>query len=104
MSNATNNYEKRTDSIPMYKAGDPELVKKEIAELRELEKKGGWAKTKWYFSKSGPGWMQSAMTLGGGSAMASLFSGAFLGYQLLWVQPIAMLIGITMLSALAHSG
>ena len=47
MSNATNNYEKRTDSIPMYKAGDPELVKKEIAELRELEKKGGWAKTKW---------------------------------------------------------
>ena len=61
-----------------------------------------WARIKWYFSKSGPGWMQSAMTLGGGSAMASLFSGAFLQYELLWVQPVAMLIGIVMLSALAH--
>ena len=86
----------------MYKAGDPEVVSREIAELRALQSQGRWARVKWYFSKSGPGWMQSAMTLGGGSAMASLFSGAFLGYQLLWVQPIAMLIGIIMLSALAH--
>lgn len=93
--------EKNNKDIPMYKAGDPELVKKEIAELQALDKKGGWAKLKWYFAKSGPGWMQSAMTLGGGSAMAALFSGAFLQYQLLWVQPIAMLIGIIMLSALA---
>lgn len=89
-------------AIPMYKAGDPELVKREVAELRALDSQGKWAKTKWYFSKSGPGWMQSAMTLGGGSAMASLFSGAFLGYQLLWVQVVAMLIGIVMLYALAH--
>ena len=87
---------------PMHKAGDPELVRREIAELRQLQDKSRWARTKWYFAKSGPGWMQSAMTLGGGSAMASLFSGAFLGYQLLWVQPVAMLIGIVMLAALAH--
>ena len=93
---------KNTQDIPMYKAGDPELVRKEKEELRMLESKGGWAKIKYYFSKSGPGWMQSAMTLGGGSAMASLFSGAFLGYELLWVQPVAILIGIVMLSALAY--
>ena len=91
-----------TQDIPMYKAADPEFVKKEREELRALDSKGGWAKIKWYFSKSGPGWMQSAMTLGGGSAMASLFSGAFLGYELLWVQPVAMLIGIVMLWALAY--
>ena len=91
-----------TQSMPMYKAGDPEVVRREVAELRALETKGRWARIKWYFSKSGPGWMQSAMTLGGGSAMASLFSGAFLQYELLWVQPVAMLIGIVMLSALAH--
>ena len=89
-------------AMPMYKAGDPEVVRREVAELRALETKGRWARIKWYFSKSGPGWMQSAMTLGGGSAMASLFSGAFLQYELLWVQPVAMLIGIVMLSALAH--
>lgn len=87
---------------PMHKAGDPEVVRREIAELRALQQQGRWARTKWYFAKSGPGWMQSAMTLGGGSAMAALFSGAFLGYQLLWVQPVAMLIGIVMLAALAH--
>ena len=39
MSNATNNYEKRTDSIPMYKAGDPELVKKEIADLESWKRR-----------------------------------------------------------------
>lgn len=82
--------------------GKSDWVKKEVAELRDLKHKGVWARTKWYFSKSGPGWMQSAMTLGGGSAMASLFSGACVKYQLLWVQPIAMLIGVIMLSALAH--
>ena len=82
--------------------GKSDLVKKEVAELRDLKHKGVWARTKWYFSKSGPGWMQSAMTLGGGSAMASLFSGACVKYQLLWVQPIAMLIVVIRLSALAH--
>lgn len=82
--------------------GKSELVKKEVAELRGLKNEGFWKRTKWYFSKSGPGWMQSAMTLGGGSAMASLFSGAHAQYQLLWVQPVAMGIGIIMLSALAH--
>ena len=46
MTNNLNNFENKTESIPMYKAGDPELVKKEIAELRALEKKGGWAKVK----------------------------------------------------------
>lgn len=92
----------RASGMPMYKGGDPEAVKKEVAELRGLKDKGFWARTKWYFSKSGPGWMQSAMTLGGGSAMASLFSGAYLKYNLLWVQPVAMLIGVVMLSALAY--
>lgn len=88
--------------MPMFAPGDPEVVAKEQAELRGLQSKGTLARYKWYLSKSGPGWMQSAMTLGGGSAFASLFAGAFLGYKLLWVQPLAMLMGVIMLSALAH--
>jgi len=88
--------------MPMFAPGNPEVLAKEQAELRSLESKGVLARYKWYFSKSGPGWMQSAMTLGGGSAFASLFAGAFLGYSLLWVQPLAMLMGVIMLSALAH--
>jgi hypothetical protein len=46
--------------------------------------------------------MQSAQTLGAGSATASLFAGAYLQYDLLWVQPIAMLLGIIMLMALSY--
>ena len=50
----------------------------------------------------GPGWLQGAMTLGGGSAITSLTLGAVFGYEFLWLQPIAMLIGCVMLFALSH--
>jgi len=46
--------------------------------------------------------MQSAMTLGAGSAAASVVAGAFYGYQLLWVQPVAMILGVFMMAALAN--
>ncbi|MHC4360406.1 MAG: divalent metal cation transporter [Planctomycetota bacterium] len=88
--------------LPMFAPANPEILAKEKAELRGLRDKGVLSRFKWYFSKTGPGWMQSAMTLGGGSAMASLFAGAFLQYRVLWVQPLAMVLGIIMLSALAY--
>ncbi|HDR68746.1 MAG TPA: hypothetical protein ENN61_06800 [Bacteroidaceae bacterium] len=94
--------EKIVKGMPMFAPGDPEILEKETKELRELQHKSWRARLRWYFSKSGPGWMQSAMTLGGGSAMASLFAGAYLQYKILWVQPLAMLLGIIMLSALAY--
>lgn len=50
----------------------------------------------------GPGWLQGAMTLGGGSAITSLTIGAAFGYEFLWVQPVSMIIGCIMLFALAH--
>ena len=77
-------------------------LEKEKTLLFTLEKKTILKRWKGYFSLSGPGWMQSAMTLGGGSAMASLFAGAFLQYKLLWVQPLAMLLGVIMLSAMSY--
>ena len=52
--------------------------------------------------EGGPGWLQGAMTLGGGSAITSLSIGAMFGYEYLWVQPVAMIIGCIMLFALAH--
>ena len=55
-----------------------------------------------YVRLSGPGWLQGAMTLGGGSAVTSLMIGAVYGYELLWLQPLAMLIGCIMLFALSH--
>ncbi len=52
--------------------------------------------------QGGPGWLQGAMTLGGGSAITSLTIGAVFGYEFLWIQPVAMLIGCIMLFALSH--
>ena len=47
--------------MPMFAPGDPEILAKELVELKELKNKSLGARMKWYFSKSGPGWMQSAM-------------------------------------------
>ena len=88
--------------LPMFTAADPEALAAERAELTELAGGGFFARCRGYFAKTGPGWLQSAMTLGGGSAMASLFLGATFGYKLLWLQPVAMLLGIVMLSAMSH--
>jgi len=46
--------------------------------------------------------MQSAMTLGGGTAFASIFAGAAFGYDLLWVAPLSMMLGVFVLAAVAH--
>ena len=51
---------------------------------------------------SGPGWMQSAITLGGASLAASLYLGVLGGYSMLWLQPVAIIAGIVMLSAISY--
>lgn len=81
---------------------DEAHLEAERRHLGELEKSGGWTEMKGYARLSGPGYLQSAMTLGGGTAAASLFAGAAFGYQLLWVAPVAMLFGVVMLSAISH--
>ena len=50
-----------------------------------------------YLKLSGPGYMQSAMTLGGGSIASCVLMGSLLGYQLLWVQPLAIFLGVCVL-------
>ena len=68
----------------------------------ELDAKGIVPRTLGYLRHMGPGYMQSAMTLGGGTAFASIFAGAAFGYQLLWVAPLSMLLGVIVLAAVAH--
>ncbi len=51
---------------------------------------------------SGPGWLQSAITLGGGSLSSSLYLGVLGGFMFMWLQPLAMVAGIVMLSAIAY--
>lgn len=54
-----------------------------------------------YWRMTGPGYMQSAMTLGGGSVASCAAVGSLLGYELLWVQPLAMMLGFFVLAAIA---
>ncbi len=70
--------------------------------LQSANEKGGAAKFFAYVRLSGPGWMQGAITLGGGSLAGALYLGVIAGYGLLWLQPLAMLCGIIMLSAIAY--
>lgn len=70
--------------------------------LINAEKQGLGATLGAYVRLSGPGWLQSAITLGGGSLAGSLYLGVLAGYQAMWWQPLAMLLGIVMLSAIAY--
>jgi len=70
--------------------------------LIEAQQKGGLTKLKAYLQLSGPGWLQSALTLGGGSLASSLYLGVVAGVTLLWLQPLAMILGIIMLSAIGY--
>lgn len=64
---------------------------------------GGFFRKLGIYSKmSGPGWIQAAVTLGGGSLVSALYLGVIGGYEFMWLQPLAMLCGIVMLSAISY--
>jgi len=88
--------------LPMVAKWDPEALAREKAMLAALDSKGLGARVRGYLGKTGPGWLQSALTLGAGSATSSLFAGALLGYSLLWVQPLGMVLGVLMFAVISH--
>ncbi|MDR1384812.1 MAG: divalent metal cation transporter [Planctomycetaceae bacterium] len=94
--------QEQSKGLPMAAKWDPEKLEKEKAELRALESQPFFTRATAYMKRSGPGLLQSAMTLGAGSAAASVVAGASFGYKLLWVQPLAMFLGVIMLGALSN--
>jgi Mn2+/Fe2+ NRAMP family transporter len=79
-----------------------EQVAAEKQLLREARAKGGLATFGAYLKCSGPGWLQGAITLGGGSLAGSLYLGVIGGYSLLWLQVLAMAMGVVMLGAITY--
>lgn len=77
-------------------------IDNEKQSLSQAEASGLLSRLGAYTKLSGPGWLQSAITLGGGSLASSLFLGVLAGYSLLWLQPMAIVLGIIMLSAISH--
>jgi len=70
--------------------------------LLEAKAKGKGATLFAWMRLSGPGWLQSAITIGGGSLSNSLYLGVLVGFSCMWVQPLAMILGVVMLSAIAY--
>ncbi len=102
MTEENTNETERVCGLPMFSASDPESIERERQELVALEKEAPVKRYIGYFSRTGPGFLQSAFTLGSGTAVASLYLGAHYQYDLLWVQPLAMAAGIIMLMAAGY--
>ena len=77
-------------------------IEQDRQQLVSASDQGTLAKIGVFTKLSGPGWLQGAITLGGGSLAGSLYLGVIGGYQLLWLQPLMMLLGIVMLSAISY--
>ncbi|MCD6303735.1 MAG: divalent metal cation transporter, partial [Planctomycetes bacterium] len=83
-------------------AGPHTQVEKDRELILRVENKGVLAKLLVYTRLSGPGWLQSAITLGGGSLSSGLFLGILVGFAMMWLQPLAMIFGVIMLSAIGY--
>ena len=79
-----------------------EHIQQQAQELEAAEAQGLGATLRTYTKYSGPGWVQSAITLGGGSLSGALFLGILGGTSLLWLQLVAIIMGVIMLSAISY--
>ena len=77
-------------------------VQKDRQLLIDAGEKGKLSQLRAFTKLSGPGWLQSALTLGGGSLGSSLYLGILGGMTLLWLQPFAMILGVIMMSAISY--
>ena len=95
------------DSTPVSPVPDSRRAE-EAAEVGEPELLAGieqkpLRKRLWVYTRlSGPGWLQSAITLGSGSLASGLYLGVLGGFAFLWLQPLAMVLGVVMLSAIGY--
>ncbi len=89
--------------LPMVESRDPAALQRERQWLLDVNARPRfWQRWRGYWGLSGPGWVQSALTLGAGSAASAIFAGSVYGYKLLWVQPVAMFLGVVMFAAIGH--
>ncbi len=81
---------------------DDAAASREDELLEAAAESGALGKAAIYTRLSGPGWLQGAITLGGGSLAGALYLGVIMGYEMMWLQPLAMILGVVMLSAISY--
>ena len=84
----------------MSEPNDPLAAEKSL--LAEANQKPLLSRWGTFAKLSGPGWLQGAITLGGGSLAGSLYVGVIGGNQMLWLQPLMMIFGVLMLSVIGY--
>ncbi|HUV64114.1 MAG TPA: divalent metal cation transporter [Sedimentisphaerales bacterium] len=77
-------------------------IEKDREAIVMARQKGTGALVKTLLRLSGPGWLQSGITVGGVSFSSSLYLGVLVGFSMMWLQPVAMILGIIMLGAIAY--
>ncbi|MCA8996687.1 MAG: divalent metal cation transporter [Planctomycetaceae bacterium] len=90
------------DPTPDSQVAPPPQVEADRELIRSSREQGTLSLFGAFVKLSGPGWLQSAITLGGGSLAGSLYLGVLAGYGLMWLQPLAMIMGVIMLSAIGY--
>jgi Mn2+/Fe2+ NRAMP family transporter len=70
--------------------------------IDQAEAAGGATKWAAYLKMCGPGFLQSACTIGGGTLASCLFMGSMVGMAGLWIQPTAIVFGVIVLVLIAH--
>ena len=86
----------------MVHAPDPARLAADRAWLAGVAQRPWLARQVAYLRRGGPGSLQSALTLGGGTASACILSGAAFGFELLWVAPLGMILGGIVFMAISH--
>ncbi|MBN2138463.1 MAG: divalent metal cation transporter [Sedimentisphaerales bacterium] len=77
-------------------------IEKDRQSILDAQRTGKGALFRTYLRLSGPGWLQSGITVGGVSFSSSLYLGVLAGVSMMWLQPLAMILGIIMLGAIAY--
>lgn len=77
-------------------------IERERQLILAAKQKGKGAIFKTFIRLSGPGWLQSGITVGGVTFSSSLYLGVLSGFTFLWLQPLYMILGIVMLAAIAY--
>ena len=89
--------------FPLVKERDVQALEAERSVLREVDGRPTLIhRWRGYWKLTGPGWLQSAITLGAGSAGSTILASAVFGYRLLWINPLAMFLGVVVFAAIGR--